>query len=301
MTKPTFYMMVGLPCSGKSTMAEHYAKDYNANIHSSDAIREELTGDINNQENNALVFQTLHQRIKEDLRNGKNCIYDACCVHYKERKAFLQELRNISCEKICVLMATPYDTCLERNSKRDRKVPEHVIKRMYMSFDPPWDYEGWDDIIIMYDDTTYRLPNNFYLRTKHFDQHNTHHTLTLGEHCAAVCAELINESQELSLAGMLHDCGKPFCKTFKNGKGEITEQAHYYNHEHTSSYDSLFYRDFSNDVDPLYIAVLIRWHMQPYFWERDNNEKLHNKYHKLWGEDLYSDIMKLHEADKNAH
>lgn len=298
----TFYMMIGLPCSGKSTEAKRLAKNYNANIHSSDDIREELTGDINNQENNALVFQTLHQRVKDDLRNGKNCIYDACCVHCKERKAFLQELKNIPCEKICVLMATPYEVCLERSTKRDRKVPEYVIKRMYMGFDPPWDYEGWDDIIVMYDDMTYRHPNNFYLRYKHFNQHNTHHTLTLGEHCEKVCAALNNTTEELKTAGMLHDCGKPFCKTFKNAKGETTEQAHYYNHEHTGSYDSLFYRENSSSkIDPLYISVLIRWHMQPYFWEKDDNDKLHNKYRKLWGEELYSDIMKLHEADLNAH
>ncbi len=41
--------------------------------------------------------------------------------------------------------------------------------------------------------------------------------------------------------------------------------------------------------------------MQPYFWEKDNNEKLHNKYRKLWGENLYNDIMLLHKADKYAH
>lgn len=298
----TFIMMIGLPGSGKSYRANGLAKKYNANIHSSDAIREELSGDINNQDINDLVFKTLHNRVKEDLRNGKNCIYDACNISYKRRMAFLQELKNIPCKKICVLVATPYEECLKNNANRDRVVPEYVIKKMYMSFDPPWDYEGWDDIIIICDDMTYAIPNNFYLRNKHFDQHNTHHTLTLGEHCAAVCADLNNASQELKLAGMLHDCGKPFCKTFKNGKGEITEQAHYYNHEHTGSYDSLFYReDFSNKINPLYIAVLIRWHMQPYFWEKDDNEKQHSKYCKLWGEDLYNDIMKLHEADVNAH
>lgn len=297
----TFIMMVGLVGSGKSTQAQKLAEKYDANIHSSDAIREELSGDINNQDINDLVFRTLHNRIKEDLRNGKNCIYDATNINYKRRMAFIQELKNIPCEKICVLMATPYETCIERNAKRDRCVPEDVIKRMYMNFDPPHVYEGWNDMIVVYDDTNYRLPNNFYLRNKHFNQDNTHHTLTLGEHCAAVCAELNNASAELKLAGMLHDCGKPFCKTFKNMKGEITEQAHYYNHEHTGSYDSLFYREHPSKADTLYIAVLIRWHMQPYFWERDNNEKLHKKYRRLWGEELYNDIMKLHEADKNAH
>ena len=73
---------------------------------------------------------------------------------------------------------------------------------------------------------------------------------------------------------------------------------HYYNHEKVSAYESLFFRSL---VNPLDYAVIIRWHMQPYFWERDNNEKLHNKYRKLWGENLYQDIMKIHEADKASH
>ena len=98
-------------------------------------------------------------------------------------------------------------------------------------------------------------------------------------------------------AALLHDNGKCFTKTFKNSKGEITDQAHYYTHEHVGCYNSLFYKMRCNPLD---VAVIIRWHMQPYFWERDNNEKLHNKYRKLWGEDLYQDIMKIHEADKAA-
>lgn len=293
--------MCGLPGSGKSYQANKLAEQYEANIHSSDAIREELSGDVNNQDINDVVFQTLHKRIKDDLQNGQSCIYDACNISYKRRMAFLQELKNIPCEKICVLMATPYEKCLENNANRERVVSEHVIKRMYMSFDVPWDYEGWDNIIVQWDSTTYSLPNNFYLRYKHFNQHNSHHTLTLGEHCEKVCVTLNNASAELKTAGLLHDCGKPFCKTFINGKGEVTEQAHYYSHEHTGSYDSLFYREELGKSDPLYIAVLIRWHMQPYFWEKDNNEKLQNKYRKLWGEELYNDIMLLHEADKAAH
>lgn len=299
----TCIMMVGLPGSGKSYRANRLAEEHNANIHSSDAIREELSGDINNQDINDLVFKTLHNRIKEDLRNGKNCIYDACNISYKRRMTFLQELKNIPCEKICVLMATPYEECLKNNANRDRIVPDYVIERMYRNFDVPCNYEGWDDIEVMWNGVSayYGHPNNFYLKHKHFNQNNTHHTLTLGKHCAEVCAALNNTSEELKTAGLLHDCGKPFCKTFVNTKGETTEQAHYYNHEHIGSYDSLFYHEMFNKKDPLYIAALIRWHMQPYFWEKDNNEKQHNKYRKLWGEKLYKDIMQLHEADKAAH
>lgn len=53
-----FYMMVGLPGSGKSWYAGN--KLPNAVVHSSDAIREEILGDVTDQSNQQLVFQTLH-------------------------------------------------------------------------------------------------------------------------------------------------------------------------------------------------------------------------------------------------
>lgn len=300
---PKFFMMVGLPASGKSTHAEELSLKYNANIHASDSIREELSGDINNQNINELVFQTLHNRIKEDLSNGKNCIYDATNISYKRRMAFLNELNKIPCEKYCFIMATPYEVCIRNNTNRDRKVPKEVIERMYRNFDIPYYYEGWDCISVEYapnSQDSYGYPIYWLEIVKQYSQNNTHHSLSLGEHCEKAWEYVGKNNGDLPLiiASILHDCGKPFTKTFTNSKGEVTEQAHYYNHERVGSYDSLFYTMICN---PLEVAVLIRWHMQPYFWEKDNNEKSHNKYKNLWGEKLYNDIMLLHEADKQAH
>ena len=300
---PKLIMMLGLPCSGKSTKAIELAKEYNATVFSSDALRQELFSDINCQTRNEELFRELHKRIKDCLKSGKSAIYDACCIHYKERKAFLDELKKIPCEKICIVMATPFEECVRRAKIRERQVPEHVIKRMYRAFDPPWYYEGWDQIEIKYSpgsDGAFGLALDWVDSVMDYNQDNPHHTSTLGEHCenARKWIDDHKGSTELRYAALLHDCGKPFTKTFINNKGETTDVAHYYSHERCGSYDSLFY-EFA--AYQLRIAVIIRWHMQPYFWERDNNEKLHNKYRKLWGEDLYKDIMLLHEADKNAH
>lgn len=306
---PTFIMLCGLPCSGKSTYSQELSKEYDANIHSSDAIRAELTGDINNQDHNSEVFQTLRKRVKDDLKNGKSCVWDACSVRYKYRKAFLSELKHIPCEKRCVLMATPYEWCLKRSTERERKVPEYVIKRMYMNFDVPWFYEGWDSIDVEYalgSEGLYGMPRDWVDGVMNFDQENSHHKLTLGEHCLQAARWFNKYAEEnyntyntymSQYAVMLHDCGKGFCKTFMNGKGEVTEQAHYDNHEHTGSYDYLFY-----DCNPnLRDATIILHHMTPYYWEKDNNEKLHKKYKYLWGNDLYNDIMALHLSDVAAH
>lgn len=309
MNRPKMIMLCGLVGSGKSYKAKELAEQYDANIHSSDSIREELSGDINNQDINDLVFKTLHQRIREDLQNGKNCIYDATNISYKRRMSFLESLNKIPCEKICVLMATPYEQCLKNNASRDRVVPEGVIERMYRTFDVPWYYEGWDEIRMEYSpegNDAFGWISDWINSVKDYNQDNSHHTLTLGEHCWQTFKYLDEHKIDstspdvLKYAATLHDCGKPFCKTFTNTKGEITEQAHYYSHEHTSSYDSLFYRTPYRNLR-LRMAVLIRWHMQPYYWEKDNNEKLQNKYRKLWGEDLYNDIALLHKADREAH
>ena len=306
MDKPLFIMMCGLPCSGKSTMSIELAKEYNATVFSSDALREELFGDVNEQSRNQELFAELHKRIKDCLKEGKSAIYDACNQHYKNRMAFLAELKNIPCEKICIVMATPYEECLKRSKIRERKVPEYVIKRMYRQFDPPWYYEKWDKIEIEYGEyeNCFGWPWDWIESVDDYNQHNSHHDLTLGEHCRQTLRYIDKQAKptimfsELRSAALLHDCGKVFTKTFTNSNGEVTEQAHYYSHEHTGSYDSLFYELACSH---LYVAVLIRWHMIAYMWEKDNNEKMHNKYKNLWGEQLYNDIMSLHEADKNAH
>ena len=300
-------VMCGLSGSGKSTVAKELAAKYNATIFSSDALREELFGDVNEQKHNQELFAELHRRIKECLRHGKSAIYDACNLNYKKRMAFLAELKNIQCSRICVLVATPYEECLKRNAARDRKVPEYVIERQYRQFDVPCQYyEGWGRVDVVFPEgLKRRRAIDFLDSVNNFSQDNPHHALTLGGHCNATWeylwdkyGELNRRSAVLMRAGALHDCGKCFTKTFTNSKGEPTDVAHYYNHEHTGSYDSLFYGPEEQALD---VAVLIRWHMMPYVWEKDNNGKLHSKYRRLWGEWLYEDIMRLHEADKAAH
>ena len=293
-------MMIGLVASGKSTKAKELAKEYDATIFSSDELRVEMFHDVNDKEHNQELFVELHKRVKECLRNGKSAIYDATNLNYKKRMAFLAELKRIPCEKICVLMATPYEECLRRNSERERKVPEHAIRRMYHNINIPYWYEGWDDIRVEYGifEGYYGKLANWYNNYKDYNQYNSHHKLTLGNHCHMAALELIgSNSVTLVRAAWIHDCGKPETATFTNSKGEATTECHYYNHQYTSGYKALLF-DYSNPLD---VAIIVMWHMQPYFWEKDNNEKLHNKYKNLWGERLYNDIMRLHNADKDAH
>ena len=302
MNKPIFIMMVGLVGSGKSTYAKQLSDDINAIICNSDAIREELCGDENSQDNNDEVFKILHSRIKENLKNGKDVIYDATNINSKRRRAFLSELRRIPCIKKCVIMATPFEMCCIQNESRDRVVPYEVIERMYKNWNTPYWFEGWNEIEIKKQDNISERYAMYWLKNYwNYEQDNPHHSLTLGQHCRYV-GHALNGNRTLMFAGYLHDCGKPFTQSFITSTGEETDIGHYYQHHCVGAYDSLFFR-YPDAVDRLDVSVLINLHMMPYFWEKDkeHGEKTRQKYKKLWGDKLYSNVMKLHEADKNAH
>ena len=305
MTK--FFMMIGLVGSGKSEQAKKFAAEYDAQIFSSDSLREEMFGDINHQADNDTLFKELHKRIRECLTSGESAIYDATNISYKRRMEFLKYLNKIPCEKIAVLMATPYEVCLERNSQRERKVPEQVIKRMYLNFNIPFWYEGWDDIQIVYSEgaENYKGWDREWIESvKNFNQDNSHHALSLGDHCWKAVKYIDSNtpcchttSTELRHAAMLHDEGKMFAKGFYDANGNPSEEAHYYSHEYCGAYNSLFYEMACNH---LYVAQLIQWHMRPYLAWRQS-EKAMQKDRNLLGETLFNDICLLHAADIYAH
>lgn len=300
MTK--LFMMIGLPASGKSTLAEQIAKSEDAEIVSSDNIRKELYGDENIQGDNNKVFRILQERIISGLKNNKNMIYDATNISYKTRMAFLQRLNKLEVEKIAIMVATPYEDCLIRNSQRERKVPEEVIKRMYYNFYVPQYFEGFNDIQIIHNELL-SIKWDELLEKMDISQDNPHHSLSILEHCKKT-QELLNK-EELRWytkdVGLLHDIGKLETKTFINSKGETTDTAHYYNHEKVGAYISCLNINGlwqMGVVDTIERAKLIQWHMLP--WTK-MSEKTEQKYKKLLGESFWNDLMILHKADEEAH
>lgn len=142
-------MLVGIPGAGKSYIAEELAKKEDYLVFASDKIREELYKNVADQTNNAVVFKTLEDRIIKSLKENKNCIYDATNINAKRRTQFLKKLKEIKCQKICVVVLTQFELCLENNKSRGRVVPEEVIENMYINFDIPKYEEGWDEIQII--------------------------------------------------------------------------------------------------------------------------------------------------------
>lgn len=122
MSKPILWVMVGLSGSGKSTIAKKIADDYsNTIIISSDNIREELTGNYEDQEHNEEVFNVFHDRIRKNLENKQNVIADATNLTIKSRRSILNKVNGLDIEKICVIIPKPFEKCKEDNLHREHK------------------------------------------------------------------------------------------------------------------------------------------------------------------------------------
>lgn len=317
MNKPICAFLCGLPGSGKSTWANTNKEKLNAVIHSSDAIREEL-GDINDQSKNDLIFKILHNRVKEDLLCGQNVIVDATGLNRKKRKYFIDYvLRNVPCEKVCVLFATPIISCRKNNRNRDRQVPDEVITRMYRGFNVPCRQEGWDDIkIVWYDWSKDNLVfdiNKDVEKWKSINHDNPHHQLSVGDHMEKAYWHMFDKADcsykddpLLCFAAYMHDCGKPITKVFVDGKGNPSEVAYFYQHENVGSLISLFYLKelFEGelkftDEEILYISLLIELHMRPYVWDKSSKAKERDR--RLYGDSIIGHLLLVNECDRLAH
>lgn len=314
MNKPKIYVMIGLSASGKSTIAKEIAEKENCVIVSSDAIREELYT-YEDQEHNAEVFQLFHKRIKENLLACNNVIADATNITMKSRRSLLENIKNVDCEKIAYIVPKDKDKCIEDNIYREHPVPHHVIERQMMNFQIPFYEEGgWDKIEICgYKDIVnkhsfYTNPNfnetfynDCYTQMEGFEQHNPHHTMTLGEHCDFTRKKFKEQkntyvSFNYDLAASLHDIGKLFTQSFDdNGV------AHYYQHAEVGTYYLLSH--WSKLIDGvmlddgrfLNMLFLINYHMLPMNW---NSDDVKAKWKRRFGEEKYQLLLKFNECDK---
>lgn len=97
-------------------------------IISSDEIREELTGNYEDQEHNEEVFKIFHDRIRKNLENKKNVIADATNITMKSRRAIMMKVNGLDVYKIAYIIPKPFEQCKKDNLNREHPVPEFVLE-----------------------------------------------------------------------------------------------------------------------------------------------------------------------------
>lgn len=126
-------IMVGVPGSGKSTIASKLAARGYVRI-SADDIREELYGDAKVQGNPKEVFGIVMDRFIKAVNRGSCVVIDNTNVTRNTRSRYIKAASRLGYEVFLFTMQTDLQTCLQRNRLRKRVVPEEVIRRMWVSF-----------------------------------------------------------------------------------------------------------------------------------------------------------------------
>lgn len=291
-----FIMLVGLPASGKTTLASLYRESCGYTSFSSDDIRIELFGRENGftKEQNAQVFDEMLKRTKTAMDDGQNVIYDATNIRRKRRINTLTQLKaaHPDAEYRCILCIVPYGVCKSRNNARwFDQVPEDVVERMYKTFEVPCQQEGWNSITCFYSANKDMSISDYIMRGIGYDQQNPYHQESLSTHMM-IANRYIKEhypkaSENVRYATLLHDIGKLSTKTVTDGV------AHYYQHENVGSYNVLLLKD--ELPDKLYISLLVSLHMRPMLYA--DNPDLETKDRALYGDSVIDDLLMIYDAD----
>lgn len=145
----TLFMLVG-PCgSGKTVYANQLVKDTpDTVLISPDNLREELSGDMNDQSRNAFIFNKLVPiRMNGAHIQRKNIVYDATCYNRKNRKGIIEHAKGLGYQIEAHVFRTPIEVCKARNTVRTRVVPDFVIDNQFAKWQEPELSEGIDRIV----------------------------------------------------------------------------------------------------------------------------------------------------------
>jgi predicted kinase len=145
-SKGTVVLAIGLPGSGKSS----WFKRHNIHPLSSDLLRELLFDDAQEQRFQDLVFSNLRSMLKARLIAKRPMNYvDATNLTPQERQHWIKLAKDYNYEVHAVFFDVPLDICVERHQRRDRVVPEDIMRRMAAKLKAPAFEEGFAKITVV--------------------------------------------------------------------------------------------------------------------------------------------------------
>ncbi|AFY36944.1 putative kinase [[Leptolyngbya] sp. PCC 7376] len=141
------HFLIGIPASGKSTLALWLQSQTQGQIISTDAIRQKLYGDANIQGKWPEIAHCVDEAIQRAIAIEQTIIYDATNFHRGWRQDFLARYSYLTW--VAWQLHTPFRECWERNQLRSRQVPFEIMRQMLerLEAEPPQCVEGFEEII----------------------------------------------------------------------------------------------------------------------------------------------------------
>lgn len=164
--RPTLWMLIGVPCSGKSTWIDQgnfeQGRGRDTTILSTDYFIE-LVAKSRNKTYGEVFKETIkdadakmYRDLQYALDKDHNIIWDQTNISRGMRMKKLKRIPD-HYEKIAVVFSTPDPEELKRrlDSRPGKTIPDHVLKSMIENFEYPSKNEGFDYILTRYEDHVY--------------------------------------------------------------------------------------------------------------------------------------------------
>ena len=164
-----FYMLFGVPGSGKSTWTDRFKRkyqndlvhdgikkntpfQYNLSVISTDDIIQHIANehrltynDVFDNITYSFAEKMSHKLAKFAFDRNDIVIWDQTNLTIKSRAKKLT-LVPAHYKKICILFGIPTDLTQRLESRKGKSIPEHVMMNMIKSYQQPTITEGFDEI-----------------------------------------------------------------------------------------------------------------------------------------------------------
>ncbi len=121
-TKPTLYLMIGYPGSGKSSFAGKLAAKIGGVRFNTDAMRIAMFGDPTNHHNarsNKIIVGGLSYVAAECLGGGISVIFDSNANQYRYREKKYQAANALGANHALIWIKTPLKVAIQRAATRE--------------------------------------------------------------------------------------------------------------------------------------------------------------------------------------
>jgi predicted kinase len=146
--KPTVYMMLGLPGSGKTTFSRELERKLHVSRLSLDEEYARFGGDLTSRhwdkESDAMAKAHINARLEALVDQGESAILDFCPWKEGERTAYRQYLESLGAVSYVYYFDVPHETLLKRLAARNianagdtHVVTPEMLENFIKRFDPP--------------------------------------------------------------------------------------------------------------------------------------------------------------------
>jgi len=144
---PALIVLAGPAGSGKSLLAH---ENWPGRVVSSDALRALAGTGEGDLAATADAFEILHQVVRARMRRRLTTCVDATNVTRVHRAPLIRYAASYDVPAVAVIVWPPLETCLQRNARRARFVPEDVIRGQYirLTAEMPSRSEGFARVIV---------------------------------------------------------------------------------------------------------------------------------------------------------